>query len=92
VKKFSGLKGFIARALFMFLIAVITSSHPIYNVELYEKVQGDDDAAANGDDAAADGDDADGGGDDTYYYQAYDPSADIPSSAVNFQMVTAFVL
>lgn len=92
VKKFSGLKGFIARALFMFLIAAITSSHPIYDKTLYEKQSkynnGNDDA--NGDDG--NGDDANG--DDAYngYVQVSDPSSEIPKSAVNFQMVTAFVL
>ncbi|GKY96062.1 hypothetical protein MPSEU_000566400 [Mayamaea pseudoterrestris] len=100
VKKFSGLKGFIARALFMFLIAAITSSHPIYDKTLYEKQSqyyADDAAAgddANGDDGAANGDDANGG-DDAYssgYVAVADPSSEIPSSAVNFQMVTAFVL
>lgn len=90
VKKFSGLKGFIARSMFMFLIASITSSKPIFSKDLYVKqVQTDDvyqknyDDQANGDDAA---------GDDKAYYQAYDPTSKIPSSAVNFQMVTAFVL
>ena len=99
VKKFSGLKGFIARALFMFLIAAITSSHPIDDKTLYEKqanYYGNDDGA-NGDDA--NGDDAakadDANGDDGYssgYVAVADPSSEIPSSAVNFQMVTAFVL
>jgi hypothetical protein len=96
VKKFSGLKGFIARALFMFLIAAITSSHPIYDKQLYEKqaqyyANGDD---ANGDDGNGNGND-DGNGDDGYsggYVAVADPSSEIPSSAVNFQMVTAFVL
>ena len=97
VKKFSGLKGFIARALFMFLIAAITSSHPIYDKTLYEKQgnygNGDD---ANGDDANGDdGANDDANGDDAYssgYVAVADPSSEIPSSAVNFQMVTAFVL
>lgn len=104
VKKFSGLKGFIARALFMFLIAAITSSHPIYDKTLYEKqaqyyANGDDANAAAGDDAnAAAGDDANAAaGDDANNYNGgyvavADPSSEIPSSAVNFQMVTAFVL
>jgi len=97
VKKFSGLKGFIPRALFMFLISAITSSHPIYDKSIYGdggnqyanyNNGGDDDAA--GDDAA-DGDD-DGNDDGKSYQQYYDPTSEIPSSAVNFQMVTSFVL
>jgi hypothetical protein len=108
VKKFSGLKGFIPRALFMFLIASITSSHPIYDKSVYKAQQayfnqqqynynnnngggGDDDNANqynnNYDDAN------NGGGDDSYsYWTPYDPSSEIPSSAVNFQLVTSFVL
>lgn len=92
VKKFSGLKGFIPRALFMFLIAAITSSHPIYDKSAY---QSSSSYSSNNDDAAGDdaaGDDA--YGDDNSYssYSSYDPSSEIPSSAVNFQMVTSFVL
>lgn len=97
VKKFSGLKGFIPRALFMFLIAAITSSHPIYDKSAYQngQQQGNnynyDDQQA--DDANKNGDDANGndGGDDSTY-SIYDPSLEIPSSAVNFQLVTSFVL
>jgi hypothetical protein len=110
VKKFSGLKGFIPRALFMFLIASITSSHPIYDKSVYKAQQayfnqqqynynnnnnngggGDDDNANqynNNYDDANNGD-----GDDSYsYWTPYDPSSEIPSSAVNFQLVTSFVL
>lgn len=98
VKKFSGLKGFIARALFMFLIAAITSSKPIYSKEMFTRVINDDyvpndDGDENAeDDKDEDGDDAkdDDGG--MYSYLAYDPTSSIPSSAVNFQMVTASVL
>jgi len=92
VKKFSGLKGFIPRSLFMFLIAAITSSHPIYDKSAYENIggNGDDDAADNGDDDGADNGNDDG---NNYNYNSYyDPSSEIPSSAVTFQMVTSFVL
>jgi hypothetical protein len=115
VRKFSGLKGFIPRALFMFLIASITSSHPIYDKSVYKAQQayfnqqqqynnynngnggeGDDDANNqynNYDDAANANNNNQGGGDDSYsYWTAYDPSSEIPSSAVNFQLVTSFVL
>lgn len=93
VKKFSGLKGFIPRAMFMFLIAAITSSHPIYDKSAYSSQanaynNGNDDG--NGDDA--NGDDGNDDGGNAYASQYYDPSSEIPSSAVNFQMVTAFVL
>lgn len=99
VKKFSGLKGFIPRALFMFLISVITSSHPIYDESVYGQNgngganyynnNNDDDDDAAGDDDANNGDDD---GNYNNYQKYYDPSSEIPSSAVNFQMVTSFVL
>jgi len=103
VKKFSGLKGFIPRALFMFLISAITSSHPIYDKSMYSSsggyVQnnyyGDDDAnnyANNGDDDNYQGDDANGAYNKYGQEKYYDPSSEIPQSAVNFQMVTSFVL
>jgi len=95
VKKFSGLKGFIPRALFMFLISAITSSHPIYDKSMYDNGSyggnnNNDDAA--GDDDAANGDDGNNNGGYSSYKSYYDPSSEIPSSAVNFQMVTSFVL
>jgi hypothetical protein len=112
VKKFSGLKGFIPRALFMFLIASITSSHPIYDKSVYKAQQayfsqqdqynnngnggGDDDANNqynNNYDDGNNNNNNNNGGDDSYSeWTSYDPSSEIPSSAVNFQMVTAFVL
>jgi hypothetical protein len=82
VKKFSGLKGFIARAMFMFLIAAITSSRPIYDKALYQQVAAAYSYNNNYDDAAS----------SNNYVQVVDPASLIPSSAVNFQMVTAFVL
>lgn len=91
VKKFSGLKGFIPRALFMFLIAAITSSHPIYDKSAYSSSS----SYAAGDDDAAAGDD---GNNNYNNYGGYssnvgaDPTSEIPRSAVNFQLVTSFVL
>lgn len=101
VKKFSGLKGFIPRALFMFLISSITSSHPIYDKTAYSSSSSGKNNYNNnnnnnngGDDGYDDAyDNYDDGYSNQYSSQSYyDPSSEIPSSAVNFQMVTSFVL
>lgn len=102
VKKFSGLKPFIARSFLYFLIAVVTGSHPVYDKEAYaQEVEsgeyygndGNDDQYGNnwaGDDAAAYDED----------YQAQSSSSswlveqvnEIPESAVGFQRFTSLVL
>lgn len=84
VRKFSGLKGFLPRALLYLFIAQITAPHPVaYTSDEYA-----DDGyyqAANGDDAAAD--------DDAYSAAAASSSElRLPSGAVGFQRLTSFVL
>jgi hypothetical protein len=99
VKKFSGLKGFIPRALLYFFIAQITGSHPILlkGSTVYSSSSsnnnngGGNDDAANGDDAAGD-DDAAAAQAASSSYEYSNPEIDIPSSAVGFQRVTSFVL
>lgn len=87
VKKFSGLKGFIPRAVLYFLIAQITGSHP--GISSYSGADsGAGEAYYANDDAAdaAENDDAAAANYDNY------SEPEIPSSAVSFQRVTSFVL
>jgi len=93
VRRFSGLKGFLPRALLYFFIAQITSSHPVastFTGSAYDQNyadDGDDDAA----DDDADGDDA--AGDDAYAAAAsYSEEPQLPATAVGFQRLTSFVL
>jgi len=98
VRRYSGLKAFIPRGLLYLFIAIITASRPHRsepvnnNYNQYQYQQQNDDAA--GDDAAGD----DAAQDDQYYYQQaaasqpVDVTDEIPSSAVAFQMVAAYVL
>lgn len=92
VKKFSGLKRFIPRALLYFFIAQITGSHPM---SMYYSSNSD---SSNGDDQQYYGDDdaAQNNGDDDAAAAAYSSATtsepEIPSSAVGFQRVTSFVL
>jgi hypothetical protein len=96
VKRYSGLKAFVPRALLYLFISIITHSHPTdttdqsqsqYNAYTDDAANGDD---ANGDDA--NGDDANGDDATNYNYSTYDVGQDVPSSAVGFMMVASFVL
>lgn len=95
VKRFSGLKSFIPRAMFYLFIAIITASHPV--VQRGEELQQENNDNNNNNNGYNDeGNDNEGNGDDTYasaYREvAYDVAQDIPSSAVSFQMVSSFIL
>lgn len=79
VKSFHGFKGFIPRSLLYFFISAITGSHPLHRAEASNAA--DDDAVVN-DDVVFD---------DMYGYDI-NAAAQIPGSAVVFQMVTSFIL
>jgi hypothetical protein len=99
VKKFSGLKGFVPRAVLYFFISQITASHPLTFQELSgadtsiqsnSNVDQSDDAASDNEGNAAD---------DAYSYVASQygsaSSSDdfsVPTSAIGFQRVTSIVL
>lgn len=92
VKKFSGLKGFLPRAILYFFIAQITGTPPMMRTggsytsssSSSNQANGDDAAAAEADDAyAASVDDTSSTSDDEFK---------IPASAVGFQRVTSFIL
>ena len=89
VKSFGGFKGFIPRAFLLFFISAITGAHPLHNVQVV-KIDDDDNNTNGGDD-----DYQYYGGDDYYInddYYSNSVNADIPKSAVVFQMVTSFIL
>lgn len=77
VKSFYGFKGFIPRSLLYFFISTITGAHPLHAAE-ESNYAGDDDAVY--DDAV------------NYNYNANNSVAEIPGSAIVFQMVTSFIL
>jgi hypothetical protein len=97
MKKFSGLKGFLPRALLYFFIAQLTATRRL-TILLKDNSNNQQQAYQNDDAAEAAGDDANGGGGDDAYNNAQSSSADIteeiniPSSAIGFQRVASFVL
>jgi len=80
VKHFSGLKGFIPRALLLFFIATITNAHPLHTISETEEVEMNDDDYAQDDELYVGDDDFDNTG------------VSVPSSTVVFQLVTSFTL
>ena len=96
VRKFSGLKGFLPRALLYFFIAQITFSQPSAHTSSSSSDQDSSNAVSYDDDAnddAAAGDDAAAANDDGYSAAVVSSSQpQMPSSAVGFQRVTSFVL
>lgn len=100
VKKFSGLKGFLPRAVLYFFISQITASHPLafqsenaINSNAYNNNynnNGNNDGANNNkdDDGADDAYDAS----QEYISTTSDGTFSVPTSAIGFQRVTSMVL
>ena len=78
VKSFYGFKGFIPRSLLLFFVSVITGAHPLHAKE----------ANYNNNNGGGNGDDDN----DDYYDETAFIESQIPHSAINFQMVTSFIL
>ena len=80
VKSFYGFKGFIPRSLLLFFVSVITGAHPLHAKEANYN-NNNTNGGGNGDDD-----------NDDYYDETAFIESQIPHSAINFQMVTSFIL
>jgi hypothetical protein len=101
VKKFSGLKGFLPRAVLYFFISQITALHPLAfqnHNNMYNKAYNSNNNNNNSNDDGANNNNYENGADDAYTAsQQYvsTTSADtfsVPTSAIGFQRVTSMVL
>lgn len=99
IKKCSGLKGFLPRAILYFFISQITATHRIVFFQDANQANMNNQAYNNNYNAAVDdaaGDDANAAGDDAYASAsssaAIAEELRIPTIAISFQRVTSFVL